>query len=125
MNSLFTKSFVVPFSSPINVTVFPYSSTAIRVMWKDIQEIDRNGVIVAYEILYVPLNQFNGVLVQGIVSVSASNRSSVLRGLGEYVQYNISVRARTSVGPGPYSTSITERTLQNGRVVFIFFFGRL
>ncbi len=125
MNSLFTKSFVVPFSSPINVTVFPYSSTAIRVMWKDIQEIDRNGVIVAYEILYVPLNQFNGVLVQGIVSVSASNRSSVLRGLEEYVQYNISVRARTSVGPGPYSTSITERTLQNGRVVFIFFFWSL
>ncbi len=94
-------------------------------MWRDVQEIDRNGVIVAYEVLYVPLNQFNGVIVQGIVSVSASNRSSVLRGLGEYVQYNISVRARTSVGPGPYSTSITERTLQDGRIVFINFFWSL
>ncbi len=94
-------------------------------MWRDVQEIDRNGVIVAYEVLYVPLNQFNGVLVQGVVSVSASNRSTVLRGLEEYVQYNITVRARTSVGPGSYSTPITERTLQDGRVVFVNFFWSL
>ncbi len=94
-------------------------------MWRDVQEIDRNGVIVAYEVLYVPLNQFNGILVQGVVSVSASNRSTVLRGLEEYVQYNITVRARTSVGPGPYSTSITGRTLQDGKVVYYLLFGCL
>ncbi len=46
-------------------------------MWRDVQEIDRNGVIVDYEVLYVPLNQFNGVLVQRVVSVSVSNRSTV------------------------------------------------
>ncbi len=46
--------------------------------------------------------------------MSASNRSStVLRGLEEYVQYNISMQARNSVGPGPYSTPITERTLKD------------
>ncbi len=94
-------------------------------MWRDVQEIDRNGVIVAYEVLYVPLNQFNGILVQGVVSVSASNRSTVLRGLEEYVQYNITVRARTSVGPGPHSTPITERTLQDGKVVYYLLFGCL
>ncbi len=50
--------------------------------------------------------------------MSASNRSStVLRGLEEYVQYNISMQARISVGPGPYNTPITERTLQDGKVV--------
>ncbi len=64
-------------------------------MWRDVQGIDQNGVIVAYKILYVPLNQFNGILVRGIVSVSVSNRSTELRSLEEYVQYNISVRART------------------------------
>ncbi len=121
MNSLFTKSFCT-FSSPINVTVFPFSSTAIRVMWRDVQEIDRNGVIVAYEVLYVPLNQFNGVLVQGVVSVSASNRSIVLRGLEEYVQYNVSVQAYTSVGPGPYSTPITERIFQDDKLVYYLLF---
>ncbi len=91
-------------------------------MWRDVQEIDRNGVIVAYEVLYVPLNQFNGVIVQGVFSVSASNRSTVLRGLEEYVQYNISVRAHTSVGPGPYSTPITEITFQDGKVVYYLLF---
>jgi len=61
-------------------------------------------MIVAYEVLFIPLNMFNGVLGQGTISVSAFNRSILLNGLEEYVQYNISVRARTSVGPGPYST---------------------
>ncbi len=91
---------------------FLIQSTAIRVMWRDVQEIDQNKVIVAYKILHVPLNQFNGILVRGIVCVSVSNRSTELRSsFEEYVQYNISVRARTSVGQGPYSTPTTERTL--------------
>ena len=33
-------------------------------MWTNVQEIDRNGIIVAFEILYIPLNTFEGVLVQ-------------------------------------------------------------
>ncbi len=45
----------------------------------------------------------------------------MLRGLEEYVQYNISVRARTSIGPGPYSTPIMERTLEDGRVYFFMY----
>ena len=38
-----------------------------------------------------------------------------LTGLEEYVEYNITVRAYTSVGPGPYSDPpITERTMEDG-----------
>ncbi len=85
-------------------------------MWTDVQEIDKNGIIVGFETRFTPLNTFEGVLVQGIVNVPASRRSTILRGLEEYVEYNITVRARTSVGPGPYSSVIIERTLEDGKI---------
>ncbi len=91
-------------------------------MWTHVQEIDRNGIIVEFEILYIPLNTFEGVLVQAIVNIPASRRSAILRGLEEYVQYNITVQACTSVGPGPYSSAITERTLEDCRIVFYLLF---
>ena len=38
-----------------------------------------------------------------------------LNDLEEYVEYNITVRAYTSEGPGPYSDPpVTERTLEDG-----------
>ena len=104
---------VVPSSSPNNVTVSS-SATTISVMWTNVQEIDRNGIIVAFEILYIPLNTFEGVLVQGMINTSASNRSVEINSLEEYVQYNVSVRAYTSIGPGPFSSPVTARTLENG-----------
>ena len=91
-------------------------------MWTDVREIDRNGIIVAFEIQFIPLNTFEGVLVRGIVNVPASRRSIMLRDLEEYVPYNITVRARTSVGRGPYSSAITERTLEDGRILFYLLF---
>ena len=82
-------------------------------MWEDVQEIDENGVIIAFEILYIPLETFNGKLVPELVNTSASNRTITLNNLEEYVFYNISVRAYTSVGVGPFSSFITQRTLEN------------
>ncbi len=105
---------VVPSSSPNNVTVFSTSSTTFIVMWADVQEIVRNVTIIAFEILYIPLNTFEGVLVQGMINTSASNRNVEINSLEEYVQYNISVRAYNFIGPGPFSSSVTARTLENG-----------
>ncbi len=64
-------------------------------MWTDVQEIDRNGIIVAFEILYIPLNTFEGMLIQGMVNTSASNRSVEINSLEEYIQYNVSVHEHT------------------------------
>ena len=35
-------------------------------------------------------------------------------GLEDDTEYNISVRAYTSVGPGPFSVSVMEKTAENG-----------
>ncbi len=84
------------------------------VMWDDVQQIDHNGVLITFEILYVPLETFIGVLYSTVVNISASNRSVILTGLQEYVEYNISVRAYTSVGAGPFSLAISARTSEMG-----------
>jgi len=116
---LFTIFFFisVPSGSPNNVTVFSVSSTSIGVMWDDVREIDENGEITAFEIYYVPLETFNGVLAPDMVNTSASNRSVTLYNLEEHVLYNISVRAYTSIGPGPFSPFITQRTSENGKLL--------
>ena len=114
-------TFIVPSSSSNNVRVI-YSSTTNQcdVDWCP-RNRHRNGIIVAFEILYIPLNTFESVLVQGMVNTSASSRSVEINSLEEYVQYNVSVREYTSIGPGPFSSPVTERTLENGRVVFIIY----
>ncbi len=108
--------FSVPSSSPINFTVISVSSTSIGVKWEDVREKDENGVIIAFEIFYIPLDTFNGRLVPELVNTSASNRNVTLNNLEEYVFYNISVRAYTSVGAGPFSLFITQITLEDSKL---------
>ncbi len=84
-------------------------------MWEDVREIDENGVIIAFEFLYIPLDTFNGRLVPKLVNTSASNRNVTLNNLEEYIFYNISVRAYTSVGAGPFSPFITQRTSEDSK----------
>ena len=80
------------------------------VTWEEVLAIDENGIIINYEVQYEPL-QFANML--GTASVNTSDLSVSIIELQEYVEYNISVRAYTSVGPGPYSDPVTERTLED------------
>ena len=90
------------------------SSTEIEVSWEEVPAIDENGIIVLYEIQFVPLETFDGALVTETVNTSGPVLTTNLTGLQEYVEYSISVRAYTSVGPGPYSDPVTRRTLEDG-----------
>ena len=74
--------------------------------------MDQNGIILLYEVQYEPLMTFGGKLMT--MAVNTSNTSIVLGGLQEYVEYNISVRAYTSVGPGPFSPGMNNWTAENG-----------
>ena len=103
--------FKAPTGPPENVSVNVFSSTEIKVSWNEVAEIDRFGVIIEYEVMYEPLVTF-GVLT--VLSSRTSNQFIIISGLQEDIQYNISVRAYTSVGPGPYSVENTNRTLEDG-----------
>ena len=99
------------------------SSISIDVMWYEVPPIDQNGVIIAYEIIYAPLEDFTGVIGINYTNVSGSDLSvSLVRDLSvslvrlqEYVNYSIQVRAYTSEGPGPYSSPVIELTLEDSK----------
>ena len=85
--------------------------------WDEVPAIDQNGIIDIYEVRYDPL-QFTGVLTTEYRNTT--NMSAVLTGLQQYVEYNISVRAYTSVGPGPLSEDVTERTFEDRELITVF-----
>ena len=73
--------------------------------------MDQNGIIILYEVQYEPLMTFGGQLMT--MAMNTSNTSIVLGGLQEYVEYNITVRAYTSVGRGPFSPGVDNRTFED------------
>ena len=85
-------------------------------IWEEVPAIDENGIIVNYEVQFEPL-EFTETLTTS--SVNTTNVAVMVDGLQEYIQYNISVRAYTSVGPGPYSDPVTERTLEDRKLMNI------
>jgi hypothetical protein len=88
-------------------------------MWEEISVFDQNGIIIAYEVLYEPLDTFDGLI--GIEAVNTTNTITTLSVLQEFTGFNISVRAYTIAGSGPYSDIITDMTLEDGNNSFIIF----
>ena len=109
----------VPASPPANINAVTVSSTAIQVSWNEVPAIDQNGIITQYEVEY---NQstFSGATMYSTTTVDSSTLTVVLTGLEEYVEYSIRVRAYTSVGAGPYSDVVIERTQEDGKCLPVF-----
>ena len=82
-------------------------------IWEEVPTIDENGIIVNYEVQIEPLD-FTEVLTNIFVNTTFLSTRTVVSGLQEFVRYNISVRAYTSLGPGPFSPTVTERTFEDG-----------
>ena len=97
----------------MNVIANSLTSTEIQVNWTEVPEIDRNGIITQYEVEYTQTT-FDSVPTNQTVIVDNSTTTTLLTRLEEYVLYSVRVRAYTSVGPGPYSDPLTERTLEDG-----------
>ena len=91
------------------------SSTAIEVTWDIVPPMNQNGIITMYEVMYQPLETFNGNISTQTMIVSGTEMSVILMELQEFVNYTISVRAYTSVGAGPYSDEVTVMTLEDSK----------
>ncbi len=101
----------VPSNVPQNISTDSLSSTSIRVRWDPVPAIDQNGDITLYEVRYDPLETFNGQITTGYENTTDGSVLEItLESLQEYVEYNISVRAYTIVGAGPFSDGIVQRT---------------
>lgn len=105
--------FAAPSESPQNVMSVSLSSTRIFVTWEEVPPMDRNGIITLYEVLVIPLETF-GQLTLGMENTT--DLFLTLTDLHPFVDYNISVRAFTSIGSGPYSDFLVERTMEDRKL---------
>ena len=84
------------------------SPTEIEISWNEVIPIDQNGIIIIYEVYHQPAQVFNGSMTVDVVNTT--NTTILLKNLHESVQYNITVRAYTRIGPGPFSSHILSFT---------------
>ena len=80
---------------------------SINVSWTVLNCQNRHGNIIVYEVHYTSSDNVN----QTLNTSSGNDTSLLVEGLKEFTNYTIEVRAYTSVGPGPYSSSMNIRTL--------------
>ena len=99
---------IVPSGSPTITEAMVISPTEIETSWNEVEPIDQNGIIVIYEVDYQPAQMFDGSMTVDVVNTT--NTTIVLSDLHESVQYNITVRAYTSIGPGPFSSHVLSFT---------------
>ncbi len=88
------------------------SSTELQVSWNPVPAIERNGIITDYEILLISSRAV--ITVPFPTADGASSEDATVNNLDKYVEYSVSVRAYTAIGPGPYSPAVNVRT-QEGR----------
>ncbi len=86
-------------------------------VWQLVDQINRNGEITTYEVRYTPLEDFEGQIQTEFVNVTSPIQNANLISLQAYVNYSVSVRAYTAIGPGPYSTAEIELTRQDGKQI--------
>ena len=110
---------LAPSAAPGDVQGHNTSSTSIQVSWVVPSAADQNGALTMYTVYYQAVSgNFNdGASKQKTVVAPLSE--AVLTGLEEYVEYNISISASTSIGEGPLSASILVRTAEAGKTVSV------
>jgi len=106
----------VPSDYPQNLKAVTLSSAEIAVSWNEVPAIGQNGIIIQYEVQYEPL-----MILSGALTMNTSITSALLRDLEQYTEYNITVRAYTSVGPGPLNPGVTNRTFEDGKLFILLF----
>ena len=109
----FTKytffTFTVPSDRPQNFVAEAISSKSINLMWD--RPTTPNGVITEYNLTYRAPNSM-------VTSRSISGTMYIAEGLNEYTNYTFTIRASTSVGPGPQA-EIIEITAEDGTYIYM------
>ena len=91
------------------------SSTSIEASWQLPPAEDRNGVIRGFKLFYKKKGS-SGSSTQITIN-SKLTVTKVVAGLDKYTEYEFEVLAFTSVGNGPNSSVVSERTMEDGKKI--------
>eukprot|EP00795_Rhopilema_esculentum_P002629 gene2630-826_t len=97
-----------PSAPPTAISTTALSSRSLKVDWSVIEPAHTNGIITAYVVKY---KRVDGKDLE--TETTVNGLSAVISNLAEYVDYRIEVAGITSKGPGVFSTSIIQRTLED------------
>ncbi|XP_065197761.1 hemicentin-1-like [Sycon ciliatum] len=105
-----------PFGAPRTVKAVAASPSTINFTWADVACGEKNGLLVKFEASYylqtkIPGSTASPTAMAGSVVVSSNTFYIVITGLLPSTWYLFDVRAWTSVGPSPFSKTISQRTL--------------
>ncbi len=112
-------NYIVPSRPPVVTKAMIISPMEVEFSWLEVDLIHQNGIITVYEVDYQPLTDFGS---EDVTRVNTTNTTIVLMDLHESVQYNITVRAFTSVGGGPFSNPVASVTHEAGITVRAVFY---
>ena len=104
--------FTAPSSSPGNFVAMPTDPRSVVLTWDPPPPEDRNGPIVGY-VINVTVTA-TGEMFQ----LTSSTNTLSVTSLDPFTRYVCIIAARTSVGLGPFSTTIMVMTPEDGKSLF-------
>ena len=112
-----THYFLLAPSSPVDIRAIENLTDASSLVIAWSEPLITNGNIESYDVQYRgisnPVNAVSSSFSQ-IQTLSVNTTMALLQDLVPFSVYNISVRAYTGVGPGPFSDEISVATLEDG-----------
>ena len=99
----------MPATGPSIQSAIALSSSSIYVNWSILTQQELNGALQGYQVQYIDTAGQNKS-----VEVNATVTSAVLTNLTAYTVYNVSVKARTGPGYGPFGATASQRSEEDG-----------
>ena len=106
-------SITVPSQPPRGFTLAATTSESITASWQLPPKDFRNGIIIGYKLFYKEKGS-SGAGSSKLIN-SQATRSQEVTGLDKYTDYEFQILAFTSVGDGPKSTVVYEKTKEAGK----------
>ena len=106
-------SITVPSQPPRGFTLAATTSESITASWQLPPKDSRNGIIIGYKLFYKEKGS-SGAGSSKLIN-SQATRSQEVTGLDKYTEYEFQILAFTSVGDGPKSTVVYEKTKEAGK----------
>ena len=100
----------VPDGPPLSVTITATTVSTITVTWSLPDLTLQNGRIISYKLLYTTDPSQNDDQSQSVTINATSPLTHQLTNLLVNTRYYIKIAAATSIGSGPYSSTITALT---------------
>jgi hypothetical protein len=98
-----------PSAAPSKITAQKTGNAKLNISWEKIPQEKSNGEIIAYEILIEIYNEEQEMKTNAKpLTVNTTSSPHIIDNLSAHAPYQIMIRGYTSVGFGPWKTSIVR-----------------